>query len=51
MLQLTQSQYAQIVAHGKSGKPLEICGLLVGTKDGENSRVLEVHEVDSLDKS
>ncbi len=51
MLKLTTEQFEQIVAHGKSGKPLEICGLLVGKKSGEASEVLEVHAVDSLDKS
>ncbi len=51
MLQLTKNQLQQIIAHGKSGKPLEICGLLVGKKVGEDSQVLQVHEVDSLDKS
>ncbi|PQV64636.1 Proteasome lid subunit RPN8/RPN11, contains Jab1/MPN metalloenzyme (JAMM) motif [Abditibacterium utsteinense] len=51
MLKLTKNHYAQIIAHGKTGKPLEICGLLVGRKSGENTEVLEVHEVDSLDKS
>ena len=51
MLKLTQNHYEKIIAHGKSGKPLEICGLLVGRKSGEDSEVVEVHEVDSLDKS
>ncbi|RYG68162.1 M67 family peptidase [bacterium] len=51
MLQLTAEQYADIVAHGLEGKPLEICGLLVGTQDGENTVVLEAHRTDSEDKS
>jgi [CysO sulfur-carrier protein]-S-L-cysteine hydrolase len=51
MLQLSRSDYEKIVAHGLSGKPLEICGLLVGKKNGEEVVVHDVHEVDSLDKS
>ena len=51
MLKLTPEHYDQIVAHGLSGKPLEICGLLVGTHSGDETRVLEVHPVDSEDKS
>lgn len=51
MLKLTSEQYEDIVAHGLEGKPLEICGLLVGVKEGEETRVLEVHRVDSLDAS
>lgn len=51
MLQLSSSDYQKIVAHGLRGKPLEICGLLVGTRDGKSARVAEVHEVDSLDQS
>lgn len=51
MLNLKTSDYEKIVAHGREGKPLEICGLLVGKRDGENAIVEEVHEVDSKDKS
>ncbi len=51
MLQLSRFDYDKIVAHGLSGKPLEICGLLVGHRDGDNVVVQEVHEVDSLDQS
>ena len=51
MLKISHSDYEKIVAHGREGKPLEICGLLVGTREGENALVHEVHEVDSSDKS
>ena len=51
MLQLSQDQYQQIVAHGLEGKPLEICGLLVGEQNGDTTQVLEVHRTDSEDKS
>lgn len=51
MLQLSSNDYQKIIEHGLSGKPLEICGLLVGHKNGENSQVMEVHAVDSKDLS
>lgn len=51
MLHLTVDQYADIVAHGREGKPLEICGLLVGTQDGDETIVVESHRTDSEDKS
>ena len=51
MLQIQKTDYEKIVAHGLSGKPLEICGLLVGSREGENALVKEVYEVDSADKS
>ena len=51
MIKLTQDQYQQIIEHGLSGKPLEICGLLAGAVQGGDSNVLEVHRVESLDKS
>ncbi|RYG55587.1 M67 family peptidase, partial [bacterium] len=38
-------------AHGLRGKPLEICGLLVGRQTDSDSIVSEVHEVDSKDLS
>ena len=51
MLQISTENYQKIVAHGLSGKPLEICGLLVGRREGDGAFVDEVYEVDSLDKS
>ncbi len=51
MLKLQKDHYEQIVAHGLEGKPLEICGLLVGVQNGDETRVLEVHRTDSEDKS
>lgn len=51
MLQLTDSDYQKIVAHGLRGKPLEICGLLVGHQTETDTIVSEVHEVDSKDLS
>ena len=47
MLTLSNSNYQKIIAHGLAGKPLEICGLLVGQRDGEDATVSEVHRVDS----
>jgi len=51
MLQLTQAQFERIVAHGLEGKPLEICGLLAGRKQGDDAIVEEVYPVESDDKS
>lgn len=51
MLKLSKEHYEDIIAHGLEGKPLEICGLLVGTRNGDDSEVLEVHRTDSEDKS
>ena len=51
MLHLTQEQFALIVAQGREGKPLEICGLLAGEFDGSSTRVREVYPVESDDKS
>ena len=51
MLQLTQDQFARIVAQGLEGKPLEICGLLAGRKNGEDTVVEEVYAVESDDKA
>jgi proteasome lid subunit RPN8/RPN11 len=31
MLQLTREQFERIIAQGRAGKPLEVCGLLAGT--------------------
>lgn len=49
MLTLNESDYQKIIEHGREGKPLEICGLLVGTREGEEAIVSEVHRVDSTD--
>ena len=51
MLQLTKDQYARIVAQGFGGKPLEICGLLAGRKEGEDTVVGEIYPVESDDKA
>ena len=49
MLTLTKEDYQKIIAHGREGKPLEICGLLVGHRTGDDAIVSEVHRVDSTD--
>jgi proteasome lid subunit RPN8/RPN11 len=53
MLKLSSEQFARIVAQGREGKPLEICGLLAAPKDraGEGTVVAEVYPVESDDKS
>ena len=49
MLNLPEPEYQKIIAHGREGKPLEICGLLVGHRQGDDATVLEAHRVDSTD--
>ena len=49
MLTLNHEDYQKIVAHGREGKPLEICGLLVGHRNGDDATVSEIHRVDSTD--
>lgn len=51
MLILTEAQYAEIVAHGREGKPLEICGLLGGHSEDENHVVDAVYPITSDDHS
>jgi len=54
MLKLSREQFERIVAQGRAGKPLEICGLLAGEKTaaiGEDLVVAEVYPVESDDKS
>jgi len=56
MLRLTRDQFERIVAQGRAGKPLEICGLLAGRKHagdaaGEVTAVAEVYPIDSDDRS
>jgi proteasome lid subunit RPN8/RPN11 len=51
MLYLSSSQLQRIVAQGLEGKPLEICGLLAGRKEGDKTRVEEVYPIESDDKS
>ncbi len=54
MLTLTKAQFETIVAQGREGKPLEICGLLAGDKDANTKsdlQVLAVYPIESDDKS
>jgi len=51
MLQIPREQFDQIVQHGLSGKPLEICGLLAGKREDGAARVQSIYEVESDDKS
>jgi proteasome lid subunit RPN8/RPN11 len=51
MLQLTHEQFEQIVAQGRAGKPLEICGLLGGRRANGSTLVQSVQPVESDDKS
>lgn len=51
MLKIDAQQYEIIVAQGRAGKPLEICGLLAGTRDENGARVLAALPVESDDQS
>jgi diguanylate cyclase (GGDEF)-like protein len=51
MIKLTPEQFEAIVTQGREGKPLEICGLLAGTQDGNATEVVAVYPVESDDKS
>ncbi|MBV9867797.1 MAG: M67 family metallopeptidase [Abitibacteriaceae bacterium] len=55
MLHLTTEQFQRIVEQGRAGKPLEICGLMAGTRTGdaqnEVTQVIEVYPIESEDKS
>jgi len=51
MLKIDAAQYEIIVAQGREGKPLEICGLLAGHRDESGARVLAAHPIESDDKS
>ncbi|HEX8552140.1 MAG TPA: M67 family metallopeptidase [Abditibacteriaceae bacterium] len=51
MLKISQDQYERIVAQGREGKPLEICGLLAGRRDGDTAIVADVYPITSDDQS
>lgn len=58
MLHLTSSQFEKIVAQGRAGKPLEICGLLAGRRvsnpsleEGTSAEVQQIYPIDSEDQS
>lgn len=51
MLHLTHDQFDRIVEQGRAGKPLEICGLLAGCQNGDETHVLEIYPAQSDDKS
>ena len=51
MLRLKPEQFAQIVAQGLEGKPLEICGFLAGRSTPEGKEVAAIFPIESDDKS
>ena len=51
MLNIPQEQFAQILAHGLEGKPLEICGFLAGRSTPDAKQVIAVFPIESDDKS
>ena len=51
MLNIPKEQFAQIVAHGLEGKPLEICGFLAGRSTPDGKQVVATYPIESDDKS
>lgn len=51
MIEIPADQFERIVAQGREGKPLEICGLLGGTRTGKDAVVVEAYPIESDDKS
>ena len=45
MISLKKADYEKILAHAKSCVPEEACGLIAGTKDGEDKVVEKVYPV------
>ena len=43
MISLKKADYEKILAHAKSCVPEEACGLIAGTKDGEDKVVEKVY--------
>jgi proteasome lid subunit RPN8/RPN11 len=48
-VKLTQSQFAQIIAHAKSCLPEEACGLLGGKIEGSTKVVTHIYNVENID--
>lgn len=48
MLVLTRSAYDDIVTHARSGSPNEVCGILGGEFDDEESRAVASHRTENV---
>ena len=51
MISLKKADYEKILAHAKSCVPEEACGLIAGTKDGEDKVVEKVYLLTNIDHS
>lgn len=51
MISLKKADYEKILAHAKSCVPKEACGLIAGTKDGEDKVVEKVYLLTNIDHS
>ena len=51
MISLKKADYEKILAHAKSCVPEEACGLIAGTKDGEDKVVEKVYLLANIDHS
>ena len=51
MISLKKADYEKILAHAKSCVPEEACGLIAGTKEGEDKVVEKVYLLTNIDHS
>ena len=51
MLTMTKDDYEKILAHCKEGLPNEACGLIGGTKDGNEKHIKKVYLLTNIDES
>lgn len=51
MLFLQKSDYEKMLAHCEEGLPNEACGLIAGTKEGENKYIKKVYLLTNIDAS
>ena len=50
MLTMTKDDYEKILAHCKEGLPNEACGLIGGTKDGDEKHIKKVYLLTNIDR-
>lgn len=48
MLSLPRSAYDAILAHADAGGDEEVCGILAGTREGDDARVEAVHRAENV---
>ena len=49
MLTMKKADYEKILAHAKENLPEEACGLIAGTKDGDNKIIEKVYLLENVD--